>query len=279
MSLRFKSKELIRPQPATWVQETFQGRRHTMAIGFHDVRTGGLFPLYLEHRDRVVRLSEDPSQLIVSFREPDRLQIQSVAPPTAQRRLTTNRESSQQVSLYLDRSEGLAPQVLSVEFGYFSGVQSWMPIIVPMLFFLLGNLAAVSVRFVAERISRRLSGRVQFGPSKAPAPRESGVIVPREKLAAIVPGQTTYEQLTKLLGPVPEEHERLDGAGRRTLVYRGRRLVPRFKRRFGWVTTVAHWDVEDHEVEIELERDRVHDVHARVRRSRAATPDAPGNSR
>jgi hypothetical protein len=60
---------------------------------------------------------------------------------------------------------------------------------------------------------------------------------------------------------------------RRRLVYRGRRVVPRRRRAFGWLTTVGHWDAEQHEVEIELERDVVKDVQARVTRSRLNAPE------
>jgi hypothetical protein len=51
-------------------------------------------------------------------------------------------------------------------------------------------------------------------------------------------------------------------------------VVPRRRRAFGWVATVAHWDVERHEVDIELERDVVRDVQARVTRSRLSVPEA-----
>ena len=41
----------------------------------------------------------------------------------------------------------------------------------------------------------------------------------------------------------------------------------------GWLTAVRHWDIERHEVEIELDDDRVEDVVFHVRRSRANAPD------
>ena len=59
----------------------------------------------------------------------------------------------------------------------------------------------------------------------------------------------------------------------RTLVYRGRRIVPRRRRALSWLATIEHWDAEDHEVDIELERDVVRDVQARVRRSRLSAPE------
>jgi hypothetical protein len=280
ISLRFSAKDLVKPLRASWFEELFRGRRHTMALSFHDVRTRGIFPLYLEHRDRVVRLSEDPSQITLIFREPDSLKIESVNPPAAARRRTDSKTNpSQLVSLFIDRSEGLAPQTLTVDFGYFSGFHSWMPIVIPLAFFLLGNLAAVGVRVGAEKLSKQMAGRWLFGKQRARPERESGIIVPRETLGQISPGETTFDQLMAILGASPEEQEPLDGSGKRTLIYRGRRLVPRMKRTVWRLTTVSHWDAEDHEVEIMIDGDRVRDVQARIRRSRVQSPDAPAPAR
>ena len=74
--------------------------------------------------------------------------------------------------------------------------------------------------------------------------------------------------------PDPEEREQVSPPGRRTLVYRGRRVVPQRRRRLGWLATVHRWDVEHHEVEIELDGDRVRDVQAQVHRSRLTQPGA-----
>jgi len=82
-----------------------------------------------------------------------------------------------------------------------------------------------------------------------------------------VPGRTTYDEVLQLAGGPPEEHEQLTHPERRTVVYRGRRVVPQRGRRFGWFATVSGWSVELHEVEIALERDVVSDVQARVHRS------------
>ena len=68
----------------------------------------------------------------------------------------------------------------------------------------------------------------------------------------------------------PQE-ERLRAGGRqRTLVYRG--VVVTTHKRFGlgWFATVSHREIESHEVIVELEDGRVHDVESRVGRSRAA---------
>ena len=60
---------------------------------------------------------------------------------------------------------------------------------------------------------------------------------------------------------------RLPSGETRTLVYRGQRMVPHRRRSFGWFATVSHWDVEDHEIQIDFERDLVRDIQARIRRS------------
>jgi hypothetical protein len=102
--------------------------------------------------------------------------------------------------------------------------------------------------------------------------RETGVILAREDLARIVVGETTREQVLEIAQGDPEEFEQLAAPDRRTLIFRGRRVVPRQGRRFGWVSHVNAWDVEQHEVEIELEHDVVRDVQARVRRTHLTEP-------
>lgn len=276
MDVRLTVRNFVKPKPATWFERSFRGQYHRLALSFGDVRQRAIFPLYFWNRDRVVQLSEDPSQLQVTFRNADMLKIDEVFPQTARRQLSETQDNTEVVSVFLDAGEGLRPQTLTVQFGYFSGVQSWAPVLVPTLFFLLGNIAAVVVRGVAERTVRRLSGRIHVGRGEADAAgRESGVVVPREALARIVPGETRYQDVLKLVPGHPEEHERLESPGRRTLVYRGRRVVPHRKRALGWFATVDHWDVEHHEVEVELDGDVVSDVHARVRRARAPSPEAP----
>ena len=61
---------------------------------------------------------------------------------------------------------------------------------------------------------------------------------------------------------------------RRTLIYRGRRLVPKARHVFGWLSTVGHWEVERHEVRIELDHDVVQDVHAQIRYYRLTEKDS-----
>jgi hypothetical protein len=102
--------------------------------------------------------------------------------------------------------------------------------------------------------------------------RETGVVLDRDRLARITPGTTTYEQVLELLGRTVEERQSLNAPERRTLVYRGRRIVPRRRRVVGLLATVTHWDVEDHETEIVVEHDVVRDVQVHVRRSRLTQP-------
>ncbi len=94
-------------------------------------------------------------------------------------------------------------------------------------------------------------------------------------LAQIVPGRTTYEEVLALCGrDTLEEQERLGAPEHRTLVYRGRRVVPRRRRRLLWLlSSVSDWELEEQEVEIEMARGVVQDVQVRVRRARLPYPD------
>ena len=273
VELRMRLTGLRRQKQATWLENALWGERHVITLGFNDVRTRATFPMYLAHRDRVVHLSDDPSQLIITFADSTHLKIHEVYPGSSQRRSSETRQATEIVSAYLDPSEGLRPQVLSVQFGYFNGWKAWSPLLFAALFFILGNLAGPLVTMLVKTLGARLQGRIQFGPrSGAPAQRETGTIVPRETLARIAPGETTHAEVLNLCGPDPEERERLSAPGHRTLVYRGRRVVPHRRRRFGWLATVNRWDIEHHEVEIELDGDRVRDVQAQVYRTRLSQP-------
>jgi hypothetical protein len=100
------------------------------------------------------------------------------------------------------------------------------------------------------------------------------VILPREVLERIVPGKTTRDEVLRLCGTEVERQDQFPGSGYTTLIYRGRRLLPESRRIFGWLSTVRHWDVERHEVRIEIERDTVRDVRADIRRYRLG-PEEP----
>jgi hypothetical protein len=273
IDLKLTTRGLVRPKPATWVEKTFWGPRHRISLSFNEIRHRAVFPLYFQHRERVIRLSDEPAQLIINFADADHLKVDEMSPQAARRQLSETLDSTDTISLFLDRSEGLKPQVLSVQFGYFTGLQSWAPVLIPTLFFVLGNVAGVLVRNVAERLSKRWTGRVLFArANEQPQARREGAVLDPETVQRIVPGVTTYDQVLQLCGSDVEEHSRLTTPDRRTLVYRGRRIVPRRRRAFGWLATVSHWDVEQHQVDIELERDVVRDVQARVTRSRLNAP-------
>lgn len=273
VELRLRLEGLRRPKRATWLENMLWGERHVITLSFNDVRTRAAFPMYLAYRDRVVPLADDPSQLIVNFADSDHLKIHEVYPGSSQRRSSETRRGTEIVSAYLDPSEGIRPQVLSVQFGYFTGWKAWAPVLFAALFFVLGNLAGPLITMLVKSLGARLQGRIHFGPgSAAPPQRETGTIVPREALSSISPGETTYDEILKICGPDPEERERFNMPRRRTLVYRGRRVVPHRGRRFGWLATVHRWDVEHHEVEIELDGDRVRDVQAQIHKSHLTQP-------
>jgi hypothetical protein len=276
MDLRLTSPDVIRPKASSWVERVFAGQRHVLSLGFHDVRSRATFPLFLEHRDRVVRLAEQPSQLVVDFATAHRLKIDQVSPGTSVRRPSESLEDTEVVSQFLDTSDGLSPQTLSVQFAYFSGVQAWAPVLIPTLFFVLGNLAGVLVRNLGERLGRIVATRFRFGrPGPDGEGLDTGVVVPRETLGRLVPGVTSYADVVRLLGRDAEQRETLGAPPRRALLYRGRRVVPHGRRMLRWLTTVREWDVEQHTVEVSFDGDLVSDVKAEVRRTRRSTTRGP----
>ena len=274
MRLRFGTKGLLRAKPATWAERTLWGERHRLTLSFHEVRHRALFPLYFELRDRVMRLSEDPAQLLVDFAESPRLRVDEMLPASARRQLSETRDETDTISLYFDRSDGLTPQTLSVQFGYFTAMQSWAPVLIPLAFFAAGNIGGVLIRVTVERLSKRWAGRVGFWRAEEdPVRRETGVIVDTDTLAKISPGVTTAEQVRALCGHDLEERVSLGAPERRILVYRGRRIVPHRRRLAGVLAAVTHWDVEDHEAQIVVDKNIVQDVQAHVRRSRLTGPE------
>lgn len=273
IELRMKMSGLIKPRKGTWAEELFVGGRYEFRISFNEVRDRPLFPMYFAHRDRVIRLADAPAELAANFAQADRLKIAEVFPVTAIRRLSETEDTTEVVSLFLDKGEGITPQHLSVQFGYFSRIQAWAVVLVPTLFFVLGQAIGPALGRTALRALSGAGARLQLGRwSGRRAPQETGVIVPREVLERIVPGQTTREEVLRLCGPAIEQRHEFPGADRTTLVYRGRRLSPHVRPRFGWLATVEHWNVEDHEVRIALAGDVVRDVTAQVRQYRATQP-------
>jgi hypothetical protein len=273
VGLHLEARGLIKSKPAPWLERVLWAPRHHLALGFGDVRQRAVFPLYFWNRDRVIDLSDDPSQLIINFAQADTLKIDELYPQSARRELSETLENTNVVSIFLDSSEGLRPQTLGVQFGYFSRFQTWAPVLFATAFFMLGHLAGPLLLAVGRKANRFVQGRFHIarGPGQG-EPRQTGVVIPLETVARIVPGETRYSDVLRLVGFAPEEREQLAAPGRKTLVYGGRRMIPHRKRRYGWVATIDHWDVEHHEVEIDIEHDVVRDVQARVRRTRSAQP-------
>ncbi len=274
MRLSMNTKGLIKPKPNTWTERAFWGPRSRLVLSFQDVNARGLFPLYFERRAHVVRLAEDPAQLRIEFAKSDHLKIDEIAPPGARRQLSETRDNTDTVTLFLDRSEGITPQTLTVQFGYFSELQSWAPILIPIAFFALGNLAAPIFRIIGLRAARAFRARVHVGSPASTPMTEEGAALSAETLARIKPGETTADEVRQMCGPPTEEVEQLGEPGKRTLVYRSRRMTPQRGRSWGWIATVDHWEVEYQEVDIALAQDMVSNVQARVRRTRLAHPDA-----
>lgn len=154
---------LITPKPATWAEELFWGRRYVLSVGFGDLGSLvlPLYPLYFEHRDRVVRLSREFSQLIANFADSGHLKIEEIAPAAASRRPSRVRAGAEVVALSLAPAEGITPQALKVQFSYFSGRLNWRPILISGLLLLLGNFTGVlilskdAIRILRERRRRR----------------------------------------------------------------------------------------------------------------------------
>ncbi|MGH7413230.1 MAG: hypothetical protein ACREKJ_03445 [Candidatus Rokuibacteriota bacterium] len=274
MELTLHAAGLVKPQKVGWVETLIRGGHSRVTIGFHEVRDRPLFPMYLAHRDRVVPLADAPAELVVQFPQSDRLKIQEVHPPTSIRRLSETLESTQVVSLFLDRGDGITPQQLAVQFGYFSRAQTVLLVAVPLLLLALGQAMGPLLGRGLLRLADVVAARVQLGAWREGRDPRAGVILPREVLERIEPGKTTREDVIRLCGAAVERQEQFPGSGRTTLIYRGRRLVPEARRIFGWLSTVRHWDVERHEVRIELEGDTVRDVHADIRRYRLG-PEEP----
>lgn len=272
LDVRLTPRGLVKDRKANWLEETFRGHRHSISLSFNDMRSRALFPMYLEHRERMIHLAEDPSQILVNFRDADHLKIDEVFPQSASRRRSETMEKTEVVSLFLNSSAGVVPQTVTVQYGYFSELQSWGTVLIPLIFFVLGNIVSPWVVSIAKTAGRHVSARVHVGRPDVSPGRESGVVLSRETLASLVPGQTTYEDVLRKCGPDADEMERSASPGHRTLVYRGQRVVPRRRRTFGWLATVDRWDLERHEVEIEMENDVVADVQSLVHRTRLPEP-------
>jgi hypothetical protein len=161
------------------------------------------------------------------------------------------------------------PQALKVQFAYFSGWFAWRPVMISLGLLVLGNLTGLIL--VSGRLSHLIRARLLF---RGTANHGGGasILVP-DALESIRPGQTTYDDVIRRLGQ-PDEHRRRMGDGdRHTIVYRATRRVAESGFAVGRLTTVRHWDIERHEVEIDLDGGRARDLRVSVRRSRAASSE------
>src|SRR5205823_5260877 len=86
LNLTLPMRGLIGPKPATWLEELFWGRRNPLALSWGDVGSIAFYPLYHEHRDRIVHLAREYSRLFVNFPDADHLRIEQIEPAAATRR-------------------------------------------------------------------------------------------------------------------------------------------------------------------------------------------------
>ena len=270
LNLGLPLRGVVGPKPATWFEEVFWGRRNVVALSWGDAGSLALYPLYLEHREHILHLAREYSLLVVTFPDADHLRIEEIAPTAAVRRGSRVRTGSETVSIALNTADDSTPQALKVQFAYFSGWFAWRPVMISIALLVLGNLTGLMI--VSGRLSRLVRARLRFG-GRSEAEDGSGAILAPGVLESIRPGETTYDDVVRRLGP-PDEHRRRIGDGdRRTLVYRATRRVPKPGFAVGRLTTVRHWDIERHEVEIDLDAGRARDVKVQVRRSRAPSPE------
>jgi hypothetical protein len=274
MSLLMRVGGVIKPRQLHWYESVFTGERHQFSLSFNEVSDRPIFPMYAEHRDRAVRLAEAPAELVVHFTHADQLRIEQVYPPTSIRRLSETLESTEVVSLFMGAAEGIVPQHLTVQFGYFSRLQGLMIVLIPLLLLAAGPALGPALGRAASRLIVRARARLHLGAPGASV-RERGVLLTRELLDRIVPGRTTREEVLRLCGSEVEEEERRDQPDRSVLVYRGSRAVPETRRRMKWVATIEAWEVLAQEARIEIERGVVKDVQVRIRRSRGPNPEPP----
>jgi hypothetical protein len=236
---------LVTAKPASWVAETFWGRRWILTAGFGDLGSPvmPLYSIYFDHRDRVVRLGHEFSQVIATFSDSDHLLIDGFEPPAATRRPSLIRTGNEVVSLTLAPVDGIAPQNLQVQFSYFAGQIAWRPIVVSAVLLLLANVGG-TVMFGREMFGIiRARRRARVAAERFRAEWRAG-----DAQAMALVGAATYEDIVARWGTPDEDHERLSAPGRRSMVYR------------------AQNNGQAHEVEIEITDGRVSEIERRVYR-------------
>jgi hypothetical protein len=269
--LEMPVRDVIVPKPVSWIEDMFWGRWYTITLGFGDLGSVALYPLYFGVRDRVIPLARDFSMLVIEFADAQHLRVDELVPPSASRRTSERRDNGEMISLALAASQGLVPQLVKVHFTYAPRRVPARPLLISAFLVVLGSIMRRLSTPVMSWIGRTLRAHVLL--SRAPdAGRYRGMTPPPQVLDRIRPGETTYEDVLRLCGPGVEEQVRLPARETQALVYRGQRVVPHRWWSLGWFATVRYWDVEDHEVEITFERNRVRDIKARVRRLRLSDP-------
>jgi hypothetical protein len=268
LNLAFPVRGMIAPKPATWLEDVFWGRRNALALSWGDVGSIAFYPLYHEHRDRILHLAREYSRLFVSFPDAGHLRIEGIEPVAAVRGGSRLRAGTETVSLPLNTVDP-APQILKVQYAYYRGIFAWRPVLISLGLLVLGNLTGLLM--VSGRLSTLVRARLRVARG-APEGDDAATPMP-DRLAEIRPGESTYDDVVRLCGLPEEQHHRVASGTRRTLVYRATRSQPERGLHVGWLTTVRHWDIERYEAEIELDGERVQDVVMHVRRSRASSPD------
>ena len=261
---------LVTPKPASWIENAFWGQRQVASAGFGDLGYVALYRLYYEHRDHVAQLGRDYSLLRVSFDDAHHLRVDHLVPATAKRGGSETRAGVEVISVPLTGG-GIVPQALRVEYAYANNWQAWQPVLVSLLFVIIGNATGPLVTPVLRKVARSLAARFDVGTA---SPRQSGVILAPDTLARLKTGETSYDDVMRLCGGDCEEHEQFARDSHRVLVYRGRRVVPQRRWRLWKLATVSRWDVEHHEVDIELQDGLVANVQARVRRAKWAPAES-----
>ena len=275
VKLRLLLDGAIRPRPASWAEELIRGKRHVLSLSFNDVRDPAIFPLYLENRARAIQLASEPSQLLARFSDPKRLRIDDIFPRTAAREPADGKASSEMVSVFLDASEGVVPQTLSVQFGYASGLQAWAPILIPLAFFVLGRATGPLIEHVSRGLGRRMSAHLRFGGSAGTTGRAEGALSPETRWPGSFPGGPRGRKCWRCAARKPSS----SGSGsarpdmRPSCTGAARSCRSRERRLLWLLSSVSEWELEEQEVEVWLEGGVVADVQVRVRRARLPHPD------
>src|SRR5207245_10238867 len=158
-----------------------------------------LYPLNSRAPDRAVPLAPDFSLLLVHFAGSSHLRVDEGARPSARRRTSETRESTETFSLPILASDGITPQLLKVQFTYFRGKLPWRPILFSALLLGLGNLTGPLVAAVVRRLARTLRARIHVGRGEGRG-RASGAVPTPEALERIRPGEATYDEVLRLCG-------------------------------------------------------------------------------